>query len=1479
MIIMMMHLNFSGKDNVLPSRDEAWRLLSSLQNCRMRYFKDNGHTILLEDGINLLTIIKGTSTYRRSRKHDYIMDFVPPSKSEFKLAIEGTGSFVNYVGPVLLSTTEDGKIVRGLSGVPDEGPVLLVGNHMLMGAELIPLVEEFLQEKKIVVRGMAHPTLFSPLVENENKEFSFSDYMRLYGALPVTSNNLFKLLNMNSHVLLYPGGAREALHCKGEEYQLFWPDQPEFVRMAARFGATIVPFGVVGEDDLAELALDYDDLIKIPVWGDRIREENERYESLKFNVRSGMSGEVANQSLYLPVLLPKFPGRLYYLFGKPIHTMGRTELLKDREKAMELYLQTKSDVEKIISYLLEKRNEDPYRGKKKHSNPSAKKKRCPKAQSPWDFSSYSESVAEEHSRRSTTSIDYKIDKARERLPIAADEDNGSSDSDSEPNLQEEYRPEEEDDVPTTSGNDKPFFATVEGVTYHANSFLDLNLSRPLLRACEALGYSKPIPIQAACIPLALTGRDICGSAITGSGKTAAFALPTLERLFFRPKNRPAIRVLILTPTRELAVQIHSMIGKLAQFMTDIRCCLVVGGLSTKFCIPVQEAALRSLPDIVVATPGRMIDHLRNSMSVHLDELAVLILDEADRLLELGFSAEIHELVKLCPKRRQTMLFSATMTERVDELIKLSLVKPLRLSADPSTKRPSALTEEVVRIRRTLEGNQEAVLLSLCSKTFTSKVIIFSGTKKAAHRLKILFGLAGFKPAERHGDLIQAQRLDALELFRKQQVDFLIATDVAARGLDIIGVQTVINFACPRDLTSYVHRVGRTARAGREGYAVTFVTDDDRSLLKAIEALGKRKGSGSEAISAEQAEELKMKEKRKREGEGKQKSKEDKTGIYLVDVAYRRAKAVKAAKRAVEAGNIVKKSVKKPNQVRKSRSEEMQELFEGDMNEKRQQRTTTRGRCLGPVKLWVTAACIPLALTGRDICGSAITGSGKTAAFALPTLETLFFRPKNRPAIRVLILTPTRELAVQIHSMIGKLAQFMTDIRCCLVVGGLSTKVQEAALRSLPDIVVATPGRMIDHLHNSMSVHLDELAILILDEADRLLELGFSAEIHELVKLCPKRRQTMLFSATMTERVDELIKLSLVKPLRLSADPSTKRPSALTEDGTKKAAHRLKILFGLAGFRAAELHGDLTQAQRLDALELFRKQQVDFLIATDVAARGLDIIGVQTVINFACPRDLTSYVHRVGRTARAGREGYAVTFVTDDDRSLLKAIVKKAGSRLRSRIVAEQSVRRWSQMIEQMEDEVSSILLEEREEMALRKAEMEATKAENMIAHKDEIYSRPKRTWFVTEKEKKLVAKEAKEALGKRKGSGCEAISAEQAEELKMKEKRKREREGKQKSKEDKTGIFLVDVAYRRAKAVKAAKRAVEAGKIVKKSVKKPNQVRKSRSEEMQELFEGDMNEKRQQRTTTRGGGKRKSSFKSKSRYKRLVVPTSEVSSA
>ena len=372
--------------------------------------------------------------------------------------------------------------------------------------------------------------------------------------------------------------------------------------------------------------------------------------------------------------------------------------------------------------------------------------------------------------------------------------------------------------------------------FSASSFADLGLSRPLIRACDALGYSKPTPIQAACVPLGLTGRDICGSAITGSGKTAAFTLPLLERLLHRDKRISATYVLILVPARELAVQVHSMIERLAQF-TDIRAALVVGGLS----LNAQAAALRTGPEIVVGTPGRVIDHLRNSQGFGLEDLATLVLDEADRLLEMGFKDEIHEIVKLAPTQRQTLLFSATMTEQVKDLIDLSLRHPVRLAADESAAAPKALTQEVLRLKGKTSLKKEATLLALVSRSFkdSGRVIIFFSTKQKAHRAKILFGLADLPLAvELHGDMTQAARLQSLEDFRTGKAGFLLATDVAARGLDILGVETVINFDAPRNLTSYLHRVGRTARAGTSGRSITFVEDGDRTLVKEVVKKGK-----------------------------------------------------------------------------------------------------------------------------------------------------------------------------------------------------------------------------------------------------------------------------------------------------------------------------------------------------------------------------------------------------------------------------------------------------------------------------------------------------------------------------------------------------------------------------------------------------------------------------------------------------------------
>ena len=379
-------------------------------------------------------------------------------------------------------------------------------------------------------------------------------------------------------------------------------------------------------------------------------------------------------------------------------------------------------------------------------------------------------------------------------------------------------------------------ATAKNTKFSASSFADLGLSRPLIRACDALGYSKPTPIQAACVPLGLTGRDICGSAITGSGKTAAFTLPLLERLLHRDKRISATYVLVLVPARELAVQVHSMIERLAQF-TDIRAALVVGGLS----LNAQAAALRTGPEIVVGTPGRVIDHLRNSQGFGLEDLATLVLDEADRLLEMGFKDEIHEIVKLAPAQRQTLLFSATMTEQVKDLIDLSLRHPVRLAADESATAPKALTQEVLRLKGKSSLKKEATLLALVSRSFkdSGRVIIFFSTKQKAHRAKILFGLADLPLAvELHGDMTQAARLQSLEDFRTGKAGFLLATDVAARGLDILGVETVINFDAPRNLTSYLHRVGRTARAGTSGRSITFVEDGDRPLLKEVVKKGK-----------------------------------------------------------------------------------------------------------------------------------------------------------------------------------------------------------------------------------------------------------------------------------------------------------------------------------------------------------------------------------------------------------------------------------------------------------------------------------------------------------------------------------------------------------------------------------------------------------------------------------------------------------------
>jgi ATP-dependent RNA helicase DDX27 len=350
---------------------------------------------------------------------------------------------------------------------------------------------------------------------------------------------------------------------------------------------------------------------------------------------------------------------------------------------------------------------------------------------------------------------------------SADEDDASDDDDIAPSVphpmdlegadsEDEARSEEEDAVEAKKAAD--FFAPEESVSgkkkkgaKSTGSFHSMSLSRPIQRGLAAIGFTEPTPIQAKAIPIAMQGKDVVGGAETGSGKTAAFLIPILERLLYRPKKVPTTRVAIFMPTRELAVQCFNVATKLASF-TDISFALLAGGFSSRD----QEAMLKTRPDVVIATPGRFIDHMHNTAAFQVEHLEILVLDEADRMLEEGFETQLNEILTTIPKSRQTMLFSATMTSTVDKLIRIGMDKPVRLMVDAKKHTVAGLTQEFIRLRQGKEDKRLAYLMYICEKIYTERVIIFFRQKKEAHKVRVVFALCGLKASELHGNMSQEQ---------------------------------------------------------------------------------------------------------------------------------------------------------------------------------------------------------------------------------------------------------------------------------------------------------------------------------------------------------------------------------------------------------------------------------------------------------------------------------------------------------------------------------------------------------------------------------------------------------------------------------------------------------------------------------------------------------------------------------------------------
>jgi ATP-dependent RNA helicase RhlE len=356
-------------------------------------------------------------------------------------------------------------------------------------------------------------------------------------------------------------------------------------------------------------------------------------------------------------------------------------------------------------------------------------------------------------------------------------------------------------------------------------FNELGLAPELVRAVQDQCYETPTPIQAQGIPLALEGRDLVGCAQTGTGKTAVFILPILHRLRTGPSNR--LRALVLVPTRELATQVVESVRTYGRYLR-LKSAAIFGGVG----LEPQRQKLRQGVDILVATPGRLLDHMERG-NVDFRRLEIFVLDEADRMLDMGFIRDVRKIVRALPLERQTMLFSATMPEAIQQLAKEILKSPVLVEVSRRSAPAEGVRQTVCSVG---VPHKRHLLQHLIAKEKMSQTLVFTRTKRGANKLAEFLDRNGHSVAAIHGNKSQSARMQALDSFQRGRVRILVATDVASRGLDVDGISHVVNFDVPHSPEDYVHRIGRTARAGRIGDAMTLMSPEERPLIRAIEKL-------------------------------------------------------------------------------------------------------------------------------------------------------------------------------------------------------------------------------------------------------------------------------------------------------------------------------------------------------------------------------------------------------------------------------------------------------------------------------------------------------------------------------------------------------------------------------------------------------------------------------------------------------------------